>query len=138
MPQLYVVQPTSPTPEDEALSQEAVKLSLMFCRECAFKPLPYMARSFARWLLDGHEPAMIAEAIRRTAQAPRPTYAYLAAVMRNAAAAHQYTLAAFSQPYTRTVSAQRYQQRQYTEADLLAVSDDLIEEARKHRETCNQ
>ncbi len=34
---------------------------------------------------------------------------------------------------TKTVSAQQYGQRQYTEAELLAVSDDLIEEARKQR-----
>ena len=36
-------------------------------------------------------------------------------------------------PKTKTVSAQQYGQRQYTEAELLAVSDDLIEEARKQR-----
>ena len=33
------------------------------------------------------------------------------------------------------VSAQQYGQRQYTEAELLAVSDDLLAEARKARET---
>ncbi len=33
----------------------------------------------------------------------------------------------------RQVSAQQYAQRQYTEEELLAVSDDLIEEARKQR-----
>ncbi len=33
----------------------------------------------------------------------------------------------------KSVSAQRYQQRDYTEEELLAVSDDLIEEARKRR-----
>lgn len=38
-----------------------------------------------------------------------------------------------SAPKTKTVSAQQYGQRQYTEAELLAVSDDLIEEARKQR-----
>ena len=36
-------------------------------------------------------------------------------------------------PKTKTVSAQQYGQRQYTEEELLAVSDDLIEEARKQR-----
>ena len=34
---------------------------------------------------------------------------------------------------TKTVSAQQYGQRQYSEEELLAVSDDLIEEARKQR-----
>ena len=34
----------------------------------------------------------------------------------------------------KTVSAQQYTQREYTEEELLAVSDDLIEEARKQRE----
>ncbi len=38
-----------------------------------------------------------------------------------------------SAPRTKTVSAQQYGQRQYTEEELLAVSDDLIEEARKQR-----
>ena len=33
----------------------------------------------------------------------------------------------------KTVSAQQYAQREYTEEELLAVSDDLIEEARKYR-----
>ena len=35
--------------------------------------------------------------------------------------------------YGKTVSAQQYTQRQYTEEELLAVSDDLIEEARRLR-----
>lgn len=34
-----------------------------------------------------------------------------------------------------TVSAQQYGQRHYTENELLSVSDDLIAEARKARET---
>ena len=33
------------------------------------------------------------------------------------------------------VTAQQYSQREYTEEELLAVSNDLIEEARKARET---
>lgn len=37
------------------------------------------------------------------------------------------------QPAGKTVSAQRYGQRDYTEAELLSVSEDLLEEARKHR-----
>ena len=36
-------------------------------------------------------------------------------------------------PAGKNVSAQRYQQRDYSEEELLAVSDDLIEEARKRR-----
>ncbi|MBE5784116.1 MAG: hypothetical protein E7329_12485 [Clostridiales bacterium] len=36
-------------------------------------------------------------------------------------------------PKGKSVSAQQYTQREYTEAELLAVSDDLIEEARKQR-----
>ena len=35
---------------------------------------------------------------------------------------------------TKTVSAQQYTQRQYSEEELLAVSDDLIEEARRLRD----
>ena len=34
---------------------------------------------------------------------------------------------------TKTVSAQQYSQRQYTEAEMQAAFDDLIEEARKQR-----
>lgn len=36
--------------------------------------------------------------------------------------------------YTKTVAAQRYQQRDYTEDELLAVGDDLIAEARARRQ----
>lgn len=38
-----------------------------------------------------------------------------------------------SMPLGKAVSAQQYAQRQYTEEELLAVSDDLIEEAKKQR-----
>jgi len=38
-----------------------------------------------------------------------------------------------SMPQGKVVSAQQYAQRQYTEEELLAVSDDLIEEAKKQR-----
>lgn len=38
-----------------------------------------------------------------------------------------------AQPQGKIVSAQRYSQRDYTEAELLSVSEDLLEEARKQR-----
>lgn len=38
-----------------------------------------------------------------------------------------------AQPQGKTVSAQRYGQRDYTEAELLSVSEDLLEEARNQR-----
>ena len=49
------------------------------------------------------------------------------------ASARRRPAAAPAQGQGKTVSAQRYAQRDYTEAELLAVTEDLFEEARKQR-----
>lgn len=67
----------------DQLIHESKRLTGIFCRECGFKPLPYMAREFARYLAMGYEVDMLEEVIRITSWAPRPTFAYLAAIMRN-------------------------------------------------------
>lgn len=135
MPSLYVVHGSAAADLHQDHSAAAARLTTDFCTECNFRPLPYMVREFVRWLDDGFQPEMITEAIRRTARAYRPSFSYLSAIMRNAAAANQYTLASFTTQkiFRPQVSAQMYGQRQYTEEELLSVSDDLIAAARKER-----
>ena len=81
---LYVVgEPQNPSPKEEILNQ-AARLSTLFSRECGFSPLPYMRREFVRYLVQGYAVDMLEEVISRTARAPRPSFAYLSAIMRNA------------------------------------------------------
>ena len=131
MTALHVVKPDSVS---VSLSAQALRLADEFSFACGLRQLPYMAEEMTKYLLSGFAPEMIREAIARTARAPRPSFAYLAAIMRNAAAAGQYDFASFAAPRKKKVSAQDYNQRSYTEEELLAVSDDLIEEARKLRD----
>ena len=72
----------SPSKDREILITDAEYLVRQFCTECGFKPLPYMAREFARWLFIGYEREMIDHAIQLTARAPRPSFAYLNAIIR--------------------------------------------------------
>lgn len=133
MPSLYLVKPSS-DPDDTAA--KAVELSKDFCFQCGFRALPYLAEEMTKYLLQGFDPAMIREAIARTARAPRPSFAYLAAIMRNAAAAGQYDYPSFAAAYHawhQSSSSQAYKQREYTEEDLLSVSEDLISLARQQR-----
>lgn len=74
---LYVV----PDQNEEHLS--APELAELFSRECGIRPLPYMQRAFAQFLQEGFEPLMLQEVIFRTAMAPRPSWAYLDAILRN-------------------------------------------------------
>jgi hypothetical protein len=119
----------------ESINNLAVTLTMEYTAECGFRPLPWMVREFFKLLSEGFEPDMLSEVIARTARAPKPSWAYLAAVIRNARAAQAFGLTAFlaTQPAarSRSVSAQQYEQRNYTEEELLAVSEDLIAEARK-------
>lgn len=133
MPSLYLVK----TPDHDTTATEAVKLSHEFCYQCGFRALPYLAEEMTKYLLQGFDPAMIREAIARTARAPRPSFAYLSAIMRNAAAAGQYDYPSFAAAYHarhQSTSAQAYKQREYTEEELLAVSEDLCAIARQNRE----
>ena len=130
---LHLVTQSCQATEAEVILDKASELSLDFCRECGFEPLPYMRREFARYLCQGYAMDMLEEVIGRTARAPRPSFAYLSAIMRNASG--YYTLDDFrahSGSY-KVVSAQCYGQRKYTEEELLSVSEDLISEARKYK-----
>lgn len=80
---LRIVSDQSQSSREEIIAQ-AERLSSLFCRECCFNPLPYMRREFARYLVAGYAPDMLEEVIRRTSRAPRPSFAYLDAIMRNA------------------------------------------------------
>lgn len=70
-------------------------LARLFSQECGFRPLPWMARKMSSWLSRGFDPALIEEAVRRTSMAPRPSWAYLEAILRNAEKAKTFDLDEF-------------------------------------------
>ena len=88
MPALQVVKPEQP-------NIDANYLAWYFCENCGMKRLQWMQREIEHWIDAGFEPDMIQEAIDRTSRAPRPSWAYLNAIMNNAAAAYAYTLSRF-------------------------------------------
>jgi hypothetical protein len=63
---------------------EAARLVNHFAYYCGGTQLPWMFDQVERWLEEGFEPGVIREAIERTAQAPRPSWRYLAAIIWNA------------------------------------------------------
>lgn len=79
------------------------------------------------------------EAIQRAGNGKAQTWAYVEGILRSFERnggpdkPGQYGQAIF--PPGKSVTAQRYVQRNYSEEELLAVSDDLIAEARRRRET---
>lgn len=132
---LHIVRP------DDVPAPSAAEIAAQMCAEWALPAvLPWMTREFEK-LLQQWPAELLQEAISRTARAPRPSWAYFSAILRNWAAAGVNSpamLAAIdarhrSQPgFGRTVTAQQYTQREYTEAELDAVSGDLIAEARAY------
>lgn len=78
MPSLHVVKGSEINPD---ISQSAEDLTNQFCYMCGFRRLPWMLEAFSTYLQEGYEPAMVLEVIRRTARAPRPSWAYLEAIM---------------------------------------------------------
>lgn len=64
-------------------TNEATQLTALFCHECGFNPLPWMPRQFARLITEGFTVDLLEELISRTARAPRPSWAYLAAILDN-------------------------------------------------------
>ena len=140
---LHVVPGQSPDNNQQLVSQ-SMDLARYMCAEWSVSFRPGFARGLLKFLARGFDPALIRAVIDETATAPCPSWAYFNAIMRRAEASGAYSLAAFtlfsSQAGSgkracsgKTVSAQQYTQREYTEADLLAVSDDLIAEARRLR-----
>ena len=58
-------------------------LTRYFCEECGFRPLPWMQRKFKTLLENGWDVPMLESVIESTSMAPRPSWAYLAAIIRN-------------------------------------------------------
>lgn len=95
---------------------------------------------YQKWHGWGYDHEMICTAAEQAAGAEGRKISYLDKVLE---AWHDAGITDVSQTraqktplekkYGKTVSAQQYTQRQYTEEELLAVSDDLIEEARRLR-----
>lgn len=81
--------------QSKDLEQTAAGLALEYCHECGFKPLPWMAKEFRGYLEKGVEPEMLGEIIYRTARAPRPSWAYLSAIVRRSMQRGLYTCADF-------------------------------------------
>ena len=88
---LYLVRNQSPT--DISTASEA--LARHFSHECGFRLLPWMSRSFAQLLTEGFAQDMLETVIDCTAIAPRPSWAYLSAIIRRARYHHAYTIEAF-------------------------------------------
>lgn len=130
---LYIV------PDREKMNYTANDLVSLYTEECNLQALPFVHRMINEYLQAGFEDLMIAEAIMRTAMAPKPSWYYLQAIMRNCKNTGIYTYDDFvSKNHRREKSRKRtafqdYQQREYTEEELLSVSDDLISEARESR-----
>ena len=95
---------------------------------------------YNKWHDWGYDLSMVCAAAEQARNAEGSKIPYLDKVLQ---AWHEAGITDLSQVQARprpaapargkTVSAQQYGQRQYTEEELLAVSDDLIEEARKQR-----
>ena len=68
---------------EEKLLSDAKYLTRYFCEECGFRPLPWMERKFKALLDSGWDVPTLESVIGCTAMAPRPSWAYLAAIIRN-------------------------------------------------------
>lgn len=105
------------------LNSTSEHLALLFSQECGFRPLPWMQRNMTDYLRRGFDPALIEEAIRRTSQAPRPSWAYLAAIMNNAAAAQTYDLQEFLSASMARIPARQGPRQSYTYLDQAITLD---------------
>ena len=65
------------------LIYDAKDLVRYFCSECGFRPLPWMQRQFLDLLSRGYDVSTLKSIIDDTARAPRPSWAYLEAIIRN-------------------------------------------------------
>lgn len=64
-------------------AEDAKHLVRYFCQECGFRPLPWMQRKFSELLHSGYSVPDLESIIDTTAMAPRPSWAYLSAIIRN-------------------------------------------------------
>ena len=86
-----------------------------------------VARLIEDFIKAGHTVDHVIDAIERTGFAPRPSPAYLRAVLRNYDQPRQQP-----SPWYKQNPALNYQQRQYSDADF--SGDDFIEEAKRYIE----
>lgn len=115
--------------ENDRLIEDAAKDWGLPCNPGNMVKARDLAREYSiQWLI---------EAMKRAGNGKSQTWAYVEGILRsfkaNGGVDSPGTGHRVVYPEKR-VSAQNYQQRQYTEAELMAVSDDLIAEARKLRE----
>ena len=54
-----------------------------YCESCGMKRLPWMKPEFSQLLAEGFTPQLLDEIISKTAHAPRPSWAYLLAIVGN-------------------------------------------------------
>ena len=85
----------------------------------------------ARDLADKYTLAWLVDAIEVAGNGKEQTWRYVNGILKSWQ--ENGRDAPRKKPAGKTVSAQNYQQRDYSEDELLAVSDDLIEEARANR-----
>ena len=111
------------------LDRTAQLLTVSFARECGFRPLPWMQRQFKSLLEEGFEYLMLVEVISQTSHAPRPSWAYLAAILRRCRASGIFSLVDF------VFMPQRQNDQRYREMHFMDnIPDDVIDEAIKNFE----
>lgn len=76
---LWVVSPSDT--DGMSKKEQAEHLAKFYAEECGFRQLPWMKREFLEYLNLGFEMDMLREVIHRTARAPRPSWAYLSAII---------------------------------------------------------
>lgn len=94
---------------------------------------PYTVNMCVEWQKRGCEPGLIMGAIESTARAKRPSWAYLEAIINAQIKKGVYTAAEFEQnnrrwAEKRLMDAQKYTQREYTAANSIVMSPDLLRE----------
>lgn len=79
--------------EADTINLEALarKLSIAFSHECGFRQLPWMQRGFYQLLDEGFDFNMLLHVVFQTSMAPRPSWAYLQAIIRRARLNDAYT-----------------------------------------------
>lgn len=104
-------------------------LAVSFARECGFRPLPWMQRGFYRLLDEGFEYHLLLQIIEQTSHAPRPSWAYLDAIVRRCRMHEIFTLVGF------TFSMPRHADDWNLKwAEAYKVDADILDEAIKNFE----
>lgn len=76
--------------------EAAESLVNRYCEFCDMRRLPWMHAAFLQLLEEGFALQLLEEVILKTAQAPRPSWAYLTAIIRNCRSNGVYVLADFN------------------------------------------